>query len=537
MIGSGAAGMTGAAAGAAAQDCSQVAPGAAEARLLTRLQYDNTVRDLLGDLSVPARNFPDENTLLGFGNNADAHRETLLLAEQHLSAAEDLAAAAIARGTAQLLPCDASDHSEACVSKFITQFGYRAFRRPLLDEESGPLLDLWRSANTSYGFDSALGLLLQVFLQSPQFLYRPESTPSATAGAMAPAAGAPLALDSYQVATRLSYFLWNTMPDAELFSLADTGQLSDLETVRAQAERMLDDDRAQTTVRDFYEQWLGMSAFAGITREVPGTGATGALNPSWRESLTRFAQHTFWEEGGNVSALLTSQTVFVDAQLEGLYGLDVTDDFASVTDGNRTGLLTQPGLMALYAHPDQSAPVQRGKFVREQLLCHPLPPPPPNVDTTPPDPAPGATTRERFHQHSADPSCSSCHSLLEGVGFGLEAYDQLGQFRTSEYGLPIDASGQILNSGDTELDGPFDGASQLGTELGGSPQVEACLATQWFRYGMGRGEQAADSCSLNQMKTSFSASGGNFRELLVALATTDAFRFRSVGDQDLASAQ
>ncbi|HVZ32941.1 MAG TPA: DUF1592 domain-containing protein, partial [Polyangiaceae bacterium] len=395
-------------------DCGRVAPGAAEARLLTRLQYDNTVRDLLGDLNVPARNFPDENTFLGFSNNADAHRETLLLAEQHLSAAEDLAQAAVARGLDQLLPCDAGDQSEGCVSKFITQFGYRAFRRPLLDDESGAMLDLWRTANGSYGFSSAIELLLQVFLQSPQFLYRPES--ERVEGQ--PALGSPVQLDSYQIASRLSYFLWNTMPDAELFGLADDGKLSDLDTVRAQAERMLDDPRAQTTIADFYTQWLGMSAFGGITREVPGMGATNALNASWQESLNRFVQHTFWDEGGDLTSLLTSQTVFVDASLGQLYGFQVADDFTPVTDSNRSGLLTQPGLMALYAHADQSAPVPRGKFVREQVLCHPLPPPPPNVDTTPPDPSPNATTRERFKEHSADPVCGSCHNLIEGVGFG-----------------------------------------------------------------------------------------------------------------------
>src|SRR4029077_6609472 len=128
-------------------DCTKVVPGAAEARLLTRLQYDNTVRALRGELSVPERHFPEENLLLGFGNNADAHRASLLLAERHLAAAEDLAAAAVARGVDQLLPCAAGDHSEACISSFITQFGYRAFRRPLRDDESAPLLDLWRTAN------------------------------------------------------------------------------------------------------------------------------------------------------------------------------------------------------------------------------------------------------------------------------------------------------------------------------------------------------------------------------------------------------
>lgn len=534
-------------AGTPLTDCTRLIPGAAEARLLTRLQYDNTVRDLLGDSSVPARNFPEENLLLGFGNNADAHRASLLLAERQLASAQDLAAAAVARGVDQLLPCPAGDRSEACVSSFVTQFGYRAFRRPVQPEESAPLLELWRTANGAFGFEKALELLLETFLQSPQLLYRTESLRAATGPeAAVPGAaeiGKAQALDGYQVASRLSYLLWNTLPDSELFGLADSGALLDVDTVRAQARRMIEDERARGTVADFYQQWLGMSSFAGLTRDVPVELAASAelsassFNGSWQESLSRFVQDSFWE-GGNVAALLGSKRVYVDSTLAGLYGFPATSDtttdgFTAVVDEHRAGILTQPGLMALLAHADQSAPVQRGKFVREQLLCKPLPPPPPDVDTTPPDPDPSATTRERFKEHSADQRCASCHRLLEGVGFGLEEYDQLGRYRTEEYGLLVDASGNLLDSGDSTVDGSFNGAQELAAKLASSTQVGACMATQWFRYGMGRGEQVEDVCSLEQIKEEFSSSGGDFRELLVSLATSDAFRFRATGEQDL----
>src|SRR5690606_26171819 len=147
--------------GATALDCSQVRPGAAEARLLTRLQYDNTVRDLLGDTSAPAQGFPPENTMLGFGNNAGAHRASLLLAEEQLAAAEELAARTVARGLDSLLPCEAGDRSEACAERFVTEFGYRAYRRPLTAEEAQPLVELFRAANGAWGFDKAIELLLQ----------------------------------------------------------------------------------------------------------------------------------------------------------------------------------------------------------------------------------------------------------------------------------------------------------------------------------------------------------------------------------------
>jgi hypothetical protein len=274
---------------------------------------------------------------------------------------------------------------------------------------------------------------------------------------------------------------------------------------------------------------LGMAQLAGLSRVVPGTDVENGLNASWADSLDQFIQHVFWDEGGNLASLLGSQSVFVDAPLAALYGVEP----GVFEDPNRAGILTQPGLMSLLAHSDQSAPVQRGKFVREQLLCQPLPPPPPDVDTTPPDPDLNATTRERFRQHSADARCASCHKLLEGVGFGLEAFDQLGRFRTEENGIPIDATGNVVDASDPELEGAFDGALELTAKLAKSPQVEACVATQWFRYTMGRAEQQADGCSLEQVKADFSSAGGNFRELLVALATSDAFRFRPMAEQDL----
>ena len=522
--------------GASSLDCAQIVPGAAEARLLTRLQYDNTVRDLLGDATAPAQSFPAENTMLGFGNNADAHQSSLLLAERQLTAAEGIAARAVAGGVDALLPCDPGDRSEDCVGRFITTFGYRAYRRPVREEESLPLLELFRAGNAQWGFDKALELVLQALLQSPQLLYRTESLQNRPGRV---GSGETVLLDSYQVASRLSYFLWNTMPDTELFELADAGQLTDDGIVRAQAERMLDDERARETVADFHTQWLGTAQFAGLTRVVPETDATNGLNASWADSLAQFVQHAFWNEGagapddsypgGTVAALLGSKSVFVDAPLAALYGVEP----GVFQDPNRAGILTQPGLMSLLAHADQSAPVQRGKFVREQLLCYQLPPPPPDVDTTPPDPDLNATTRERFRQHSADARCASCHRLLDNVGFGLEAFDHLGRFRAEENGLPIDATGNVMDSGDATLDGPFDGALELTSRLGASPQVEACLATQWFRYAMGRAEQREDACSLEQVKQDFSSAGGDFRTLLVSLATTDAFRFRPVAEQDM----
>jgi hypothetical protein len=516
------------------QCAAEVQPGRAGARLLTRLQYDNTVRDLVGDESNPATAFPRENTFLGFGNNIDAHTASLVLVEQQVQAAERIAAAFVAKGLDDALPCAAGDRSEACAAAFIGEFASRAFRRPVSDAERQPLLEIFTQANASWGFEKGIELVVASVLQSPQLLYRVE-TESGTR-----VSDKVVALDGYQVATRLSYFLWNTMPDEELMALAANDGLREPSTIQEQAWRMVEDPRARGTIQDFNEQWLGLSRFAEIVREADGVGQTGAsvaeLNASWHRSVQAFVQDAYYEGGGTLDALLSSRTVFVDATLGALYGLDASGaaegELTSVVDEQRAGILTQPAMMALLAHSNQSAPVQRGLFVREQLLCHELPPPPPDVDTTPPDPDPNATTRERFRQHSANERCATCHQLLDPVGFGLENFDQLGRYRSDENGMPIDASGNLLIMDNNELEGPFNGALELADKLSQSGQVRDCLATQWFRYGMGRAETRDDTCSLDEAKLAFETSGGDFKTLLVALTGTDGFRYRASHEQD-----
>lgn len=512
--------------------CSSVLrPGAAAARLLTRVQYDNTLRDLIGDEGARASAFPPENTLLGFSNNADAHTTSLVLVEEHVQAAEEAAAALMAKGVDELLPCPTGDRSLACVETFVTELGSRAFRRPISDAERAPLLELFTQAEESWGFDKGLELVIVGILQSPQLLYRLETEPGTQV------AEGVVQLDGYQIASRLSYLLWNTMPDDELLALASSRALEDVTVVEQQARRMLDDPRARSTVEDFHQQWLGLARFGEIARQGDSPQEAIDLRATWRASVERFVEHAFWEAGGNVDALLGSPMVFADAAMAELYGLSVDaaapSELVGVVDDTRAGILTQPGMMALLAHSNQSAPVQRGLFVREQLLCHELPPPPPDVNTSPPDPDPNATTRERFREHSANERCATCHQLLDPVGFGLENFDQLGRYRTEENGIPVDASGNLLVMADAELSGPFDGALELVARLNESDQVRDCLATQWFRYGMGRAESREDNCSLGEIKDAFARSNGDFKSLLVALTQTDVFRYRTAHEQDL----
>jgi hypothetical protein len=192
----------------------------------------------------------------------------------------------------------------------------------------------------------------------------------------------------------------------------------------------------------------------------------------------------------------------------------------SLDPTQRSGLLTQASLMTTFASPAGSSPIKRGKWVRVRMLCQDLPDPPANV----PPPAPpqaGVSTRERFAMHTSDPGCSGCHHLIDGLGFGLEHYDGVGAYRTMDQGVPVDATGEVNTTED--IDGDYDGAPELAARLARSAQVRDCAPTQWLRYAMARRETADDTCSLVALRDAFAASGGDMRELMVALTQTDAF--------------
>ncbi|HYQ30266.1 MAG TPA: DUF1592 domain-containing protein [Polyangiaceae bacterium] len=497
---------------------------AAPLSLLTRAQYDATVSDLLGDNSQPSSSFPPENQVSGFNNNTEVHIANPLLVEQLMGAAESIAGRAVAANLGTLAPCAGTSTAEltSCGAAFVTSFGKRAFRRPLSDDEAQAFNTLFAGLNATRGYSPAVELTLQAFLQSPQFLYRMDSELAAT-----PETGA-VPLDSYQLASRLSYFLTGSMPDAPLFAAADAGTLSSPVEIETQARRLLETSRAKAVVRDFNRQWLQLDSLSGLARNAPeGMVDVKGIGADYRESLLQFLDQAFWEHG-NLQSLFLSPMTFVNARLASVLGLAApATGFASVSSApGSVGLLSQPGLMAMLAHADQSGPIQRGVFVRQRILCLDVPPPPPGLNPVPPDPDPKLTTRERFAVHTVSRACSGCHKLIDGTGFGFEKYDELGRYRTQENGLPVDDSGEMLDTGEAAVNGPYHGVVELSNRLALSPRVERCLATNWYRYAMGRVETEADGCSLREVEQKFHASGGQFKELLVAVTASEAFRYR-----------
>jgi len=499
-------------------------PGPAPIRRLTRFEYDATIRDLLGDDSKPAANFPPEEEAYGFTNNAHVMGVTPVLVEQYLTTAERLAVRAVER--ADVVPvCNRTVSSElACARAFITKFGARAFRRPVTAEELDDLLVTYGDGKSQTGeYKGGIRLVVTSMLQSPAFLYRVEvaEQPASPDAKVQP-------LGQYELASRISYLFWGSMPDPQLFAAAAAGELSTREQIEAQARRMLKDPRAEAMVTHFHKEWLGLSSLHNMVKD---TTVYPEFTPELRDDLTKeteaFLKEVFWRDG-TLDAFFSANYTFVNERLAKLYGLPPPSGSGLIkvdtTGANRFGFLTQGSFLARAANANQPSPIHRGKFVRERLLCDLLPPPPNNIVIKPPDIKPGSTSRERFAQHTKDATCRQCHQLMDPIGFGFEHYDGLGKYRTEEAGKPIDASGEFVLADD--LDGTFVGVPELAKKLGTSKQVANCVVTQWFRYGYGRTEMGEDACTLDRLRKTFDASGHDVRELLVQLALTDAFRYR-----------
>jgi hypothetical protein len=508
--------------------CRTRSVGETPMRRLTHQEYDNAVRELLGDESQPAHLFPSDTQIGLFDNATAAQPVSVLLAEQYLAAAESLALAA---DVADLAGCSSFDGDQglACASRFIAQFGRRAYRRPLSDEEQARLEAVFTTTRDQVDGQSGLRAVLSAVLASPLFLYRPEFGEGEQLLPAATRAG------SFELAARLASLLWASIPDEELLDAAEQGELQTRADVERQARRMLEDERAKPALAQFYDQWLGLGRLGAVTKDpqvYPEYDA--ALRDAMLEETERFVAHVLWEDDARLTSLLTASYSFVNPALAALYGVEAAgedDDFARVEldPAERAGVLTQASILSAYARPDQSSPIKRGEWVRTRLLCQELPPPPPGIPDLPALEE-GLSNRERFAQHTANPACSSCHGMIDGLGFGLEHYDGIGRFRAEDGDVQVDARGQIAATRD--IDGEFDGAPALAARLAASSQVRDCVPTQWFRYAMGRHEGSDDACSLSTLTQAFTKSNGDLRELMVALTQTDAFwHYRAPAEQ------
>lgn len=505
--------------------CSAADPGPSPIRRMTRFEYNNTVRDLLGDETMPAADFGAEEEALGFNNNAANLVTSSTLAEKYMIAAEGISARAI-KAPSRLLPCEPEViGDEPCARQFIDRFATRAYRRPLAPGEADLLFAVFAYGRTIHDFSEGIRMVIETALQSPHFLYRVEF-----GGKNGPFEGI-VRLNDWEMASRLSYFLWGTMPDDDLFAAAEAGLLQTKKQISGQARRMLDDPKAREVTLDFHRQWLDYDRIASATKDpVLFPSWSPALKDAMKEETEMFIDAVIFDDDGDLGELLTAPYTYLNPELAAFYGVDAPGgpgfERVELDPTQRAGLLTMGSLLTMNAHSNQTSPVHRGKLVREAFLCDPMPMPPPDAVITVPTPDPNSTARERFAEHSKNPACNVCHALMDPLGFGFENYDAVGRFRTEENGAPVDASGSIIES---DINGDFDGAVELAHKLTGSEDVRGCYAKQWFRYATGRGETRADNCSMDALKERFRATGSNIKELLVALTQTDAFLYRKAG--------
>jgi hypothetical protein len=333
-----------------------------------------------------------------------------------------------------------------------------------------------------------------------------------------------VALDSHEMAARLSYFLWGSMPDDALFADAEAGRLETAEGLQAAAERMLADPRAMEVVDLFFAEWIALDHIDSVEKDL-------SVYPDWtedrpasfREETLRFVR-AVWHSEARFDTLLTADWTVANGELARFYGVaSAGEDWARIDrdPAHHAGLLTHGSLLAARARSYASSPIHRGMFVRGTLLCHVMPGPDPSLEIEVPDPDPNATTRELLEQHRSDPVCASCHDLIDPPGFAFEHFDGIGRFRTHENGLPVDASAELVG---TDVDGWINGAAELGMALADSTQVHTCFAQQWFRFAHGRRESPDDVCEIEETADAFIAADLDMRSLVLATVASPAFR-------------
>jgi hypothetical protein len=420
------------------------------------------------------------------------------------------------RGKIMVCEPDPKAPSE-CLREVARSFGRRAFRRPLADDELDKLLALVDNALAAGDdLETATQTMLQAILVSPHFVFRVE---------LDGGDGKPKVLSDYELAARLSYFLWSSMPDEELLSLAGQQKLKDDAVLRAQVRRMLKDEKAEALVENFAGQWLFTRA---LHDHDPDPTVYGTFDEALRESArleTEDFFRTFLFGEQSMDHMLSADFGFVDARLSEHYGVTrpAGEGFSEVTlPESRVGLLTQTTVLMVTSFPNRTSPVKRGKWVLEQLLCTPPPAPPKNIPPLEASVSTARTVREKLEEHRKNPVCASCHKLMDPLGFGLERYDGIGAFRSEENGAPVDDTGELIDG--TKFQGP----RELAHLIEGDPRYPRCIAQHVLTYALGRGLKAHDQADIDGLTAAFADSGYKLRSLIEQIVLSAPFRMRGV---------
>ncbi len=495
-------------------------PGHVALRRLSRAGYDNTVRDLLGTAQQPGRTFPVEAPTAGFDDLAGANGVSELEMALYERTAWSLAQEVVAHDAtndapARVMVCDPAQIGEpACMRTIARTFVPRAWRRPVDDEELAPLIGLLEGTQAAGGrFDDAVEAMVATTLMAPDFIFRAERAGPGTTR-----------LAAHELATRLSYFAWSSMPDAQLTTAAAAGALDDAAGIEVELDRMLDDPRARALADDFAGQWLGIRALDDVFKD---QHTFPTWDPALRDALAEQMRRDFMalvDDDAPLEALLLSTHTSVDARIAAHYGVAdgpseadgvVIQDLARV---GRMGWLTQAGWLAAQSHPFTTSPTRRGRWVLEALWCMQLPDPPPDVDAAPVHG--DGTKRELLAAQRHDPSCASCHAWTDPIGLALEPWDATGRWRLTDGGATIETAG-VLPDGRSFAD--VYGLAQM---LVDDPAFERCVVRQTMTWATGRPMTNDDSPWIEEIVDELDARGGGLRTLLLLVASSEPMRWQ-----------
>lgn len=497
---------------------------------LSHRQWENTIRDLFRLDATPGKSslFIGDPISGGYDNNSEKLVVSATLWTDYQRAAEEIAEQVIGDPTilAAIVPAVAGD-SDVKARAFIEQFGRRAYRRPLSVDEVERHLQVFQAGAALGGSDPFLEgvrTVVQALLQSPHFLYRVEASDT-------PDQDGRIRLGGWEIASKLSYMLWDTMPDDALFTAAGAGALETPEGVASEAARMLDDPRARGMIASFHYQTLQVDRYTKIAKSAAKFPQfTEAMRDMMVSETMMFVEDVVFEHpAGDLATLLSAPYSFVNAGLAPLYGVagEFTDAFVKtdLDPTQRAGVLTQLGFLAANASSTENDPIHRGVFLNLQILCSGLPPPPDNVPPPPP-PMPGESLRERIDRHTGKGTCGeSCHgTLINPLGFAFEQFDPLGQWQTIDAGKPVDATGAWAFAQGLQS---FDGAVELAKLVAVSDEAHRCYVGHLLEYGYARAPQAADYPEIKRLAEGSRDGMYSIKELVLELARSDAFRFRA----------
>jgi hypothetical protein len=493
-------------------------------RRLTPDQFENTLRDLFGD--------PELSIELEAGDGAISERAVTQLRD-----AAELVVSRRAAWTTEVFPCELTQPSDGCVEAFLDGFAARAFRRPLSDDEKTWLRGVYDEVTLEASFAEAMEVLLQVVLQAPATVYMFERGRGEILGEDM------RALSAYELASRLSYFMWNTLPDQALFSAAANGGLDTPEGIAAEAERLLADPRSEENIVRFFSRWLQLDG-GKLHHALEDTTKDPALYPEYgpelqaamRRETEAFVRRTFFEEGASFEKLLTGRYAYLDGPLAELYGVSgVSGDehqWVELPEGERAGLFTRAAFLTVLSTRNVTAPIRRGTWLLKEAFCVQLGNPPPNVDDSPVEGGEVGgeilTVRQDVEARTADAECQTCHSVINPLGFAFEHYDAIGRHQLEEVtsGLHVDASASIVG---TDVDGHYTGALALSEALAESEQLRSCFAERWATSAFGA-EAGIDSCSREHIVAELETTG-DMRAMLLAIVRSNAFRFINVSEE------